>query len=142
MASRGSASDLGERVPDLASRVPKHEAAKADVVVVAAGSSSRMRGVDKLSAAIGGKSLLEWTLEGLARSAVVERIVVVTGDERVDTLPREPWLPARVASVVRGGMRRQESVAAGVAELVRLGAPDDRVVLVHDGARPAVRPHL
>ncbi len=44
--------------------------------------------------------------------------------------------------VVAGGQRRQESVAAGVAELERLGADDDRVVLVHDGARPAIGSQL
>jgi 2-C-methyl-D-erythritol 2,4-cyclodiphosphate synthase/2-C-methyl-D-erythritol 4-phosphate cytidylyltransferase len=47
-------------------------------------------------------------------------------------------MPSR-AVVVAGGVRRQESVAAGVAEIERSGAPDDRIVLVHDGARPAIR---
>lgn len=114
----------------------------ADVVVVAAGSSTRMRGTDKLTAPIGGRPLLAWTLEVFGRAPIVERVVVVTAPARLGALRDAAWLPAGVTSVVAGGARRQESVAAGVAELERLGAGDDRVILVHDGARPAVQPIL
>lgn len=116
--------------------------ATADVVVVAAGSSTRMRGVDKLAAPIGGRPLLAWTLDAFARAPIVERVVVVSSPARVAALRDAAWLPAGVTSVVAGGARRQESVAAGVAELERLGARGDRVILVHDGARPAVQPIL
>ena len=47
--------------------------------------------------------------------------------------PRSTASPARV-SVVPGGASRQESVAAGLAELADLS--DDDAVLVHDAARP------
>ena len=49
------------------------------------------------------------------------------------------WLPEGTV-VVAGGERRQESVAAGVAALG--DASTERVVLVHDAARPAVRPEV
>jgi 2-C-methyl-D-erythritol 4-phosphate cytidylyltransferase / 2-C-methyl-D-erythritol 2,4-cyclodiphosphate synthase len=39
---------------------------------------------------------------------------------------------------VAGGERRQDSVAAGVTALERAGAAPERVVLVHDAARPGV----
>ena len=118
-------------------------AALADAIVVAAGTSARMGGVDKLAAPIAGRPLLAWTLEALAGAPVVGRLVVVTAPERIDALRDVPWLPSSVVAVVAGGDRRQASVAAGLAELDRLdgagGAPaDDRVVLVHDGARPLV----
>jgi 2-C-methyl-D-erythritol 4-phosphate cytidylyltransferase / 2-C-methyl-D-erythritol 2,4-cyclodiphosphate synthase len=118
------------------------KAPSADVIVVAAGSSSRMRGVDKLTAALGGKTVIQWTLEALVRSGVVERIIIVTTQTRVDEWRAAPWLPDRVAGIVAGGARRQESVAAGLTPLTDTGTADDRVVLVHDGARPAVGPHL
>lgn len=70
------------------------------------------------------------------------RVVVVTSSDRVGALRDASWLPDAVASVVSGGARRHESVAAGVAELARLGTPDGAVVLVHDAARPAVSPAL
>jgi 2-C-methyl-D-erythritol 4-phosphate cytidylyltransferase/2-C-methyl-D-erythritol 2,4-cyclodiphosphate synthase len=108
----------------------------ADAVVVAAGRSSRMDGIDKIGALIGGRPLLDWTLATLADCSRIERIVVVTAPERVDEIRAVPWLPQR-ATVVAGGGRRQESVAAGV-DAIRAGvATDNRIVLVHDGARPA-----
>lgn len=108
----------------------------ADVVVVAAGASRRMGGVDKLALDVGGRPLLAWTLAAMAAAPIVRRIVVVTAPERVADIAAAPWLPASVTAVVAGGPRRQDSVAAGVAALDDSAAGD--VVLVHDGARPLV----
>jgi len=118
----------------------------ADVVVVAAGSSQRFGG-DKLEADIGGRPLLAWTIDRLASSELVERIVVVTAADRVDRIRSAPWLSAKVVDVVPGGARRQESVAAGIGAVEELSGtvPDealDRIVLVHDGARPLVTTEL
>jgi 2-C-methyl-D-erythritol 4-phosphate cytidylyltransferase/2-C-methyl-D-erythritol 2,4-cyclodiphosphate synthase len=113
----------------------------ADVIVVAAGSSTRMDGVDKMTALIGGRPVLGWSVEVFAASPLIERIVVVGPAERLDAWRRAGWLTER-AVLVAGGSRRQASVAAGIAVLDDLGADDDRVVLVHDGARPAVREPL
>jgi 2-C-methyl-D-erythritol 4-phosphate cytidylyltransferase/2-C-methyl-D-erythritol 2,4-cyclodiphosphate synthase len=114
----------------------------ADVVVVAAGSSQRF-GSDKLEANVGGRPLLAWTIDRLASSPLVEDIVVVTAADRVERIRDASWLSPKVADVVAGGARRQDSVAAGIGALGELVAagPDgagDRVVLVHDGARPLV----
>jgi len=109
----------------------------ADVVVVAAGSSTRMAGLDKLTAPIGGRPLLAWTVSRLAAAPAVRRIVLVVAPGRLAELSAAPWLDSAAVPirVVAGGARRQESVAAGVGAL---DAPDDRIVLVHDGARPVV----
>jgi 2-C-methyl-D-erythritol 4-phosphate cytidylyltransferase/2-C-methyl-D-erythritol 2,4-cyclodiphosphate synthase len=105
-----------------------------DAVVVAAGASSRMGGVDKLGVAIGDRPLLAWSLAALA-GPPVRHLVLVTAPDRLTALATAPWLPVSVI-VVAGGARRQDSVAAGVAALGE-GEPGD-VVLVHDGARPLV----
>ncbi len=111
----------------------------ADVVVVAAGSSRRMDGTDKLMAPIAGRPLLAWTLGALAGSPAVDRLVLVVAPERVEAYAAAPWLPAGVAAVVAGGGTRQASAAAGVRHLDALDpAGGDRPVLVHDGARPLV----
>jgi 2-C-methyl-D-erythritol 4-phosphate cytidylyltransferase/2-C-methyl-D-erythritol 2,4-cyclodiphosphate synthase len=115
---------------------------RADLIVVAAGQSTRMGGADKLTAELGGRPLLAWTLEAVSAAPEVERIVVVTSPERVEALGRSPWLPAGVVDVVAGGPRRQESVAAGFVAFDRLGVDEHGVVLVHDGARPAVPANL
>jgi 2-C-methyl-D-erythritol 4-phosphate cytidylyltransferase/2-C-methyl-D-erythritol 2,4-cyclodiphosphate synthase len=108
----------------------------ADVVIVAAGASTRMGGIDKVTAPIAGRPLLAWTLRPFVAGTPVDRIVVVVAADRVTDLREAPWMPER-ASVVAGGSRRQESVAAGIRELERGGTPADRVILVHDAARPA-----
>ncbi len=112
---------------------------RADAIVVAAGASTRMGGTDKLLARIGGRPVLAHALAALARAPEVGSIVVVTSADRRRELESGPWLPEGVAVLFAdGGERRQDSVRAGFEALERL-VPDpggDRVVLVHDGARP------
>jgi 2-C-methyl-D-erythritol 4-phosphate cytidylyltransferase/2-C-methyl-D-erythritol 2,4-cyclodiphosphate synthase len=118
----------------------------ADAIVVAAGSSSRMGGVDKLEHIVGGLPLIAHAVAAIAAASEVRSIVVVTAGDRVDLIRAADWLPAVVRAVVAGGPRRQESVAAGLAALDAIAgldrSDDDAVVLVHDGARPLVDPRL
>ena len=115
-----------------------------DAVVVAAGVSRRMAGRDKLATEIGGRPVLAWTLERLAAGPEIGRIVVVVAPERVPAIRSAGWLPATVIDVIAGGARRQESVAAGVERLAREpgGSAPDRILLIHDGARPMVTAQL
>jgi 2-C-methyl-D-erythritol 4-phosphate cytidylyltransferase/2-C-methyl-D-erythritol 2,4-cyclodiphosphate synthase len=103
-----------------------------------------MAGSDKLAVAIGGRPLLAWTVERLAAAPEIARIVVVTAADRLAALGRAGWLPDSVIDVVVGGLRRQESVAAGVARLAQEpgGGDPDRLILVQDGARPLVSADL
>ncbi len=112
----------------------------ADAIVVAAGTSSRMGGIDKRLAPLGGRPLIVRTLEALVASPRVERIVLVMGPGTALETVR-PLLPALVAAIVPGGSHRGASVEAGFRALQGLddGRMDpDRIVLVHDGARPLV----
>jgi 2-C-methyl-D-erythritol 4-phosphate cytidylyltransferase / 2-C-methyl-D-erythritol 2,4-cyclodiphosphate synthase len=112
----------------------------ADAIVVAAGSSSRMGGIDKLGLEVGGRPLLAWSLAAVAAAPEVQRIVVVAAGPRRLEMEGASWLPEKVAAVVEGGVRRQESVHAGFAALA--DAAEGKVLLVHDGARPVVTPAL
>ena len=106
-------------------------------VVVAAGRSTRMGGaVPKQFLSIEGESLVTRSVRAMGRSDDVDAIVVVLdpreiGGVRERDLRREP----RVAGVVAGGERRMDSVLAGVE-----AATNASLVLVHDAARPFVRP--
>lgn len=129
---------------------------RADAIVVAAGSSRRMAGIDKVLAPIGDRPLLSWTLAAIAAAPETERIALVVAADTLAVIRDAEWLPAKVAAIVAGGPRRQESVAAGLAALdalagsgdtagpegVARSAPAERVVLVHDGGRPAVSAEL
>jgi 2-C-methyl-D-erythritol 4-phosphate cytidylyltransferase / 2-C-methyl-D-erythritol 2,4-cyclodiphosphate synthase len=115
----------------------------ADAIVVAAGASTRMDGTDKMLASIGDRPLLAHSIGALTRSGAVASIVVVTSEERRDALLDGGWVPKKTV-FVPGGARRQDSVRAGF-EALEAVAPDprgDRVVLVHDGARPVASPRL
>src|SRR5688572_17459735 len=100
----------------------------ADAVIVAAGSSTRMGGVDKLAEPLLDRPLLAWSVDAMAAANTVGRVVVVTREERVAELSAANWL--RGATVVAGGAERSDSVRSGVS------ATNAEVVLVHDGARP------
>jgi 2-C-methyl-D-erythritol 4-phosphate cytidylyltransferase/2-C-methyl-D-erythritol 2,4-cyclodiphosphate synthase len=116
--------------------MPATPGAFADAVIVAAGSSSRMSGTDKLGAALGDRSLLRWATEGMAAARSVGSVIVVVEPSRVAALADTDWVRALGARVLAGGARRQDTVAAGVR------AATAEVVLVHDGARPFVTPGL
>jgi 2-C-methyl-D-erythritol 4-phosphate cytidylyltransferase len=92
-------------------------------IVVAAGSGSRF-GAAKQYLPLGGRRVLDWSLEA-ARAAADGVVVVVPPDRAGDA---EPLADA----VAAGGDTRSASVRAGLAAV-----PDDaEVVVVHDGARP------
>ena len=116
--------------------MPAVAAPYADAIILAAGQSTRMGGPDKLDMKVGGLPLLAWTVHAVAAAATVRRIIVVARPDRAAELAQEPWLRDYQPTVVPGGARRQDSVAAGVE------AADAEVLLIHDGARPLVTPGL
>jgi 2-C-methyl-D-erythritol 4-phosphate cytidylyltransferase/2-C-methyl-D-erythritol 2,4-cyclodiphosphate synthase len=108
----------------------------ADAVIVAAGSSQRMGGRDKLDELIDGRSVLQRSVETVASARSVRGVVIVTAEARRDDLATREWFDRDAWQVVAGGQRRQDSVAAGVR------ATSAEVVLVHDAARPLVSASL
>lgn len=95
---------------------------KISVLLPAAGSGERIGRGPKAFLRVGGKTLLDWALEGFAWADEV--VVALPPGFRVDGLKTVP-----------GGQTRQQSVF----NLVR--AASGEVVLVHDVARPfVVRP--
>lgn len=116
----------------------------ADAIVVAAGSGRRMGGLDKLGWEVAGRPLVGHALAALATARSIAAIVIVTSAERVETMRTAPWLPDAVVAVVEGGARRQDSVRAGfdALEALRPNVSGERPVLIHDGARPCLRPGL
>jgi 2-C-methyl-D-erythritol 4-phosphate cytidylyltransferase len=112
---------------------------KSAVVIVAAGTSRRMQGRDKLWIPLGGRITLARTIDIFQSSPLVESIVLVTSAERIADVTvlcqQEGW--QKVTGVVKGGARRQDSVCAGLDALAAL-SPSCRWVMIHDGARPFV----
>lgn len=101
-------------------------------VLVAAGSASRMRGIDKIMAPLGGAPLLLQTVRALAASAHIDGIVIVTRADLAAQVEALCRAEKKVCGVIVGGATRAESVANG------LRCVQTPLVAVHDGARPLV----
>jgi 2-C-methyl-D-erythritol 4-phosphate cytidylyltransferase len=108
-------------------------------IVVAAGESRRMNGVDKILAPLAGKPVLAWSIEAFQKNAKIERIILVNSQKNLEPVRclviNEKW--TKVAEVCLGGTRRQDSVAAGLKLLGQC-----EWVIIQDGARPFLTQEL
>jgi 2-C-methyl-D-erythritol 4-phosphate cytidylyltransferase len=108
-------------------------------IIVAAGSATRMEGLDKLFTRVGGRPLLAHAVGAFEDCREVHRIVVVLSEDNLERgrqmLAGQPF--TKLAGVCSGGARRQDSVHCG---LETLGEID--YVAVHDGGRPLVKPGM
>jgi len=108
---------------------------QAGVVIVAAGSSRRMGGVDKVFALLEGKPLLGRVISVFQRCNLIDQIVMVVGKQNLgkcqQLVTEQGW--SKVTDVCAGGRRRQDSVVAGLSRLSHC-----QWVVIHDGARPLV----
>ncbi len=103
-------------------------------VIVAAGSATRMGGIDKVMARLGGEPMIRRTVRAFQDCDAVSEIVVVTREDLILPITSLCADMPKVIAVVAGGKSRQESVHLGLNALsgkVRLAA-------IHDGARPLV----
>lgn len=105
-------------------------------VIVAAGSASRMDGIDKQFVELGGMPVVIRSILAFEHSKLVDEIIVVTKKETIPEMNRQvrAFFANKVKYIVAGGKTRQESVFCGV------NCVDDRCgyVAIHDGARPLV----
>lgn len=115
----------------------------ATAIIVAAGTSRRMEGQDKLWMPLAGRIILARTIDVFDASPLIESIVLVLNATRIadaTALCRgEQW--RKIVAIVPGGSRRQDSVCSGLDALVNT-APASAWVMIHDGARPLVTPAL
>ena len=103
-------------------------------VIVAAGSASRMGGIDKVMASLKGEPMILRTVRTFQNCDAISEIVIVTREDLILPISGLCKGMEKVRAVVIGGKSRQESVGLG------LNALSDKVKLaaVHDGARPLI----
>ena len=108
-------------------------------VIVAAGTSSRMGGIDKVFALLGREPLLARAVRVFQDCPSVDGIVIVVARKSLAharKLAKEyHW--DKVVAVCAGGLRRQDSVREGLKRLAGC-----EWVVIHDGARPCVSADL
>ena len=106
------------------------------VIIVAAGTSSRMNGADKQFLEIAGMPVIARTLLNFERSSYISRIILVTREESVNKMQliADKYFISKLTDIVEGGDTRGQSVFKGISRL----KSSENKVLISDGARPFV----
>lgn len=115
-------------------------AGKVTAIVLAAGKGSRMNSdTPKQYLTLLGKPVLFYSLQAFEASDV-DNIVLVTGSGEQEYCKKEiieKYHIKKVTHIVEGGAERYHSVWHGL-----MAAEGAEYVLIHDGARPLVSPHI
>lgn len=100
-------------------------------VIAAAGSGERLgAGGPKAFVPVGGRPMIEWSIDAFRASDSVRSIVVAAPPEHVGEVAGEDL------DVVAGGATRAQSVANALAVV------ETEYVAIHDAARPLLTPEL
>ena len=103
-------------------------------VIVAAGSASRMGGIDKVMAPLNGVPMIVHTVRAFQNCDAIREIVVVTREDLLIPIMSLCHDFSKVQAVIAGGDSRQASVARGIGAL----SEKAKLVAVQDGARPLI----
>lgn len=126
----------GGILPGLFKRKKAEQPLWCTAVVVAAGSSTRMGGVNKIMLPLREEPVILHTLRVLECCACIQEIIVVTREELIVPISRlcADYALSKVRKIVLGGETRAHSVYQGVSE----ASDRARLIAIHDGARPLV----
>ena len=107
-------------------------------VIVAAGSSVRMGGENKIFMPVDGIPVIARSLLAFQNCDDISEIIVVTKEDSVEAIKSaaEEYGITKLSAVVPGGATRAESVKNGVLAV----SEEASFVAIHDGARPLVLP--
>ena len=103
-------------------------------VIVAAGSASRMGGIDKVMTPLNGEPMIARTVRAFQNCDAISEIVVVTRQDLILPITSLCSGMDKVKAVVAGGSSRQESVHLGLNAL----SGKCKLAAIHDGARPLI----
>jgi len=116
----------------------KKETPFVSAVIVAAGASNRMDGMDKQLVTLDGVPVIAHSIGAFSRCPLISEIIVVCREDQ--TLNFYDLIKfyelEKVTGVVTGGEKRQDSVFAGI----RACSEEAGFYAVHDGARPLILP--
>lgn len=108
------------------------------VVIVCAGNSTRMGGVNKILLPLGNRLVIGVTMQAFQKCESVSEIVIVARESDIPAIKSEAEAAGitKLAACTTGGSTRQESVINGI----KMISKEAELVAVHDGARPLVKP--
>ena len=103
-------------------------------VIVAAGTASRMGGIDKVMAELNGEPMIVHTVRTFQNCDAIREIIVVTRQDLIQPIMELCQGFDKLRAVIMGGNSRQESVERGLSAL----SDGMKLVAVQDGARPLI----
>lgn len=108
-------------------------------IVLASGSGVRLGGdIPKQFRLLGGKPVFLHSLETFDRHPRIERILLVCHPDWMETARKDVDTLETPCEIVAGGTTRMESGWKGLKALTA----ETQIVLIHDAARPFVKPDL
>lgn len=107
-------------------------------IIVCAGNSSRMGGVNKILLPLGERLVIGVTMQAFQQCESIKEIIVAARESDIPAIRAEAEAAGitKLTACTVGGETRQKSVIKGV----RCASADTELIAVHDGARPLVRP--
>lgn len=111
---------------------------RTSAVIVCAGNSTRMGGVNKILLPLGERLVIGITMLAFEKCESISEIIIVARESDIPAIKSEAERAGitKLKECTTGGSTRQESVINGI----RCISKDTGLVAVHDGARPLVRP--
>ena len=103
-------------------------------VIVAAGTASRMGGIDKVMAELNNEPMIVHTVRTFQKCDAIREIIVVTRQDLIVPIMELCHSFDKLRAVIVGGDSRQESVERGLSAL----SDKMKLVAVQDGARPLI----
>lgn len=107
-------------------------------IIVAAGQSSRMNGMNKQLSLLNGKAVIGHSMLAFEKCSRILDIVVVCREEDFNSFNeiKESLGITKSVTFVKGGDSRQQSVLCGLKAISK----ETSFIAIHDGARPLVTP--
>lgn len=107
------------------------------VIIVCAGNSTRMCGVNKILMPLGERLVIGVTMQAFEKCESVSEIIIVARENDIQAIQEEAAKAGitKLKQCTVGGSTRQESVINGVKCI----SPDTELIAIHDGARPLVK---
>jgi len=110
---------------------------KVQAIIPAAGLGNRMNSkTPKPFIELDGKPIIIHTLEVLEQCPSIESVILVVSRDKADQFKElvDQYRLKKVIEYIAGGKTRSESVCNGLSYV----APETKLVVVHDGARPLI----
>lgn len=109
-------------------------------IILAAGKSRRLRGIDKIFYKIREKPLIFYTILAFEKNPRINKIILVVRkkDFRRFFALIKKYKFKKIVTVTKGGKERQDSAFNGLKTAESLGAKSGDLILFHNGANPLI----